>query len=401
MANDAKLIMVMTMVILWAAVEEVVGYHSLIASFILGMVIPRDKGVASALLDKLYYPVGLVALPLYVTFSGYLVKAQHTPAQATDIAAWMPVLAIWGISILSMAVKVASALAVAWAYRSPLYEALLQGFLLNSRGFPDLMLINIGTEKQMLNFGCLIVVMLSSILSAFLVAPTVLDVMWATNKLELTYKHPGIENQGPVAELRLLACLHDIIDVPSTISLIETCCGSSDSPLSIYSMHLIEYNEQTATQLLYRHDASDAAISFFSNMHEEVCRSAEDMQTSIILLPFHKLQRVDGRMQERNSRFRKLNQKVIRHAPCPVGVLVDRGLGDTMLRSASRISQNRNVYGLFFGGPNDREAVALGCRLAEHPHRDCPELGPEGDLLASSEFSITSSVLVVIKGAPG
>ncbi|ERN20433.1 hypothetical protein AMTR_s00068p00113810 [Amborella trichopoda] len=148
MANDAKLIMVMTMVILWAAVEEVVGYHSLIASFILGMVIPRDKGVASALLDKLYYPVGLVALPLYVTFSGYLVKAQHTPAQATDIAAWMPVLAIWGISILSMAVKVASALAVAWAYRSPLYEALLQGFLLNSRGFPDLMLINIGTEKQ-------------------------------------------------------------------------------------------------------------------------------------------------------------------------------------------------------------------------------------------------------------
>jgi len=48
-----------------------------------------------------------------------------------------------------------------------------------------------------------------------------------------------------------------------------------------------------------------------------------------------------------------------------VGILVDRGLGGTRQVQASDVSYDVVVG--FFGGRDDREALAYGMRLAEHP----------------------------------
>jgi hypothetical protein len=60
-----------------------------------------------------------------------------------------------------------------------------------------------------------------------------------------------------------------------------------------------------------------------------------------------------------------VNRKVLEHAPCSVGILVDRGLGGTTHVAASNVSYFITV--LFFGGCDDREALAYGARMAEHP----------------------------------
>ncbi|ERN20427.1 hypothetical protein AMTR_s00068p00111100 [Amborella trichopoda] len=241
------------------------------------------------------------------------------------------------------------------------------------------------------------VVMVSSFLNSLVAALALLGIIRVNKKPNVMIStHSGMEEQSIGAELHLLVCLHNVIDVPCSINLIESCRGHGTFSLSVNTMHLIEYNERTAAQLLYRRDIthmlvggewkqiSDAfeayrskvafsmrhstTISFFFNMYEDICGRAKEVDASMIVLPYHMLYRADGKMQVRNLAIRKLNQRVISHAPCPVGIIINRGLGGTTLRSAAHMSHNRNVLGLFFGGPSDREAVTLGGRLAEHPN---------------------------------
>ncbi|KAK3188606.1 hypothetical protein Dsin_028167 [Dipteronia sinensis] len=70
-------------------------------------------------------------------------------------------------------------------------------------------------------------------------------------------------------------------------------------------------------------------------------------------------------MESLGHSFHMVNQRVLRHASCSVGILVDRGLGGTTQVSASELSYK--VVVPFFGGPDDCEALAFGMRMAEHP----------------------------------
>lgn len=108
------------------------------------------------------------------------------------------------------------------------------------------------------------------------------------------------------------------------------------------------------------------AISDLQNIHEDIIASAQQKRTALIILPFHKFQRSDsGELESLGSSHRHVNQRVLRSAPCSVALLIDRGLGGTGLISSSDIAYSMAV--LFFGGPDDREALEYGSRLAEHP----------------------------------
>ncbi|GJZ75266.1 hypothetical protein Tco_0639731 [Tanacetum coccineum] len=62
--------------------------------------------------------------------------------------------------------------------------------------------------------------------------------------------------------------------------------------------------------------------------------------------------------------MRHVNRKVLRHAPCSVGVAVDRGLRSTQL---SREIQCISATIIFIVGNDDREALAYASRVARHP----------------------------------
>lgn len=57
--------------------------------------------------------------------------------------------------------------------------------------------------------------------------------------------------------------------------------------------------------------------------------------------------------------------RVLKHAMCSVGIFVGRGLGGMAHVPASNVSYSVTV--LFFGGRDDREALAYGAHMAEHP----------------------------------
>ncbi|XP_043705694.1 cation/H(+) antiporter 18-like [Telopea speciosissima] len=100
-------------------------------------------------------------------------------------------------------------------------------------------------------------------------------------------------------------------------------------------------------------------------MKTNCCTSAENKRVAMIVLPFHKHERVDGSMETTRNDFRWANQRVLEHVRCSVGILVDRGFGGTTHVSASEVSSS--IIVLFFRECDDREALANGARMAEHP----------------------------------
>lgn len=218
----------------------------------------------------------------------------------------------------------------------------------------------------------------------------------------LGYKHIAFEFQSPESELKLLACVHGPRPVATMIGLIASSKGPENVAITPYLMHLIELPEKTKTNLLYHQKEEDElsdddnyggndvveineavdifaaetgvnihqvkVVSPYGSMYADVCEFAEDIRASIIILQFHKHQRIDGKLEIGKEGIRTTNQKVLRHAKCSVAVLVDRGLtAGTSYASASSGSL-QHVAMLFFGGPDDREALGLSKRLGMHHH---------------------------------
>ncbi|KAL6013180.1 hypothetical protein ACLOJK_003672 [Asimina triloba] len=223
------------------------------------------------------------------------------------------------------------------------------------------------------------------------------------------YKRRTIQRTRLDQELRVLVGIHNPRSIPTMINLLEATHPTKHSPLSIFALHLVELTGR-ATAMMIAHNYSKSssaahfkhhthsrapvnrtqaysdqianaldnyqqqslgvsasthtAISPYSSMHEDICNLAEDKRVALILLPFHKEQTLDGAMESANPAFRSINSSVLANAPCSVAILVDRGLA-TAARAPS--SMAHHVIVLFFGGPDDREALACAWHMAEHP----------------------------------
>ncbi|KAJ6426513.1 hypothetical protein OIU84_022167 [Salix udensis] len=136
--------------------------------------------------------------------------------------------------------------------------------------------------------------------------------------------------------------------------------GASGLVLTLLSWHFDAFQQLSRVSV-----RPMTSISSMADMHEDICTTAERKRAAMIILPFHKQQRLDGSLETARTDFQLVNRRVLGDAPCSVGILVDRGLGGTTQVSASNVSYDITV--LFFGGHDDREALAYGARMAEHP----------------------------------
>lgn len=156
----------------------------------------------------------------------------------------------------------------------------------------------------------------------------------------------GLQWQDPSGDLRIMVCLQGPHNVPAAINIIELTRGSPDEGmLMVYTMDMVELTGHTAATLAlgegvdavtvteetvvemreeitvalqaYERESGEGlmirrllALSSYEDMHEDVCNSAADALAALVVMPFHKRQRVDGGMEDAFPQFRLVNQKV-------------------------------------------------------------------------------------------
>lgn len=214
-------------------------------------------------------------------------------------------------------------------------------------------------------------------------------------------------------ELRILACLHSSGNVPSLITLTESTRSTKNSSLKLFVMHLVELTERSSSIMMVQRARKNGfpffarfrkasewrdqmaaafqaysqlgrvkvrpttAVSSLATMHEDICHVADDKRVTMIILPFHRNWRLFGGGDDKEEveenvghGWRVVNQRVLKNAPCSVAVLVDRGFGAAAAQTPGPgpiVGVGQRICVVFFGGPDDREALELGGRMAEHP----------------------------------
>ncbi|CAL0304527.1 unnamed protein product [Lupinus luteus] len=391
-----ELLLILFLLLVSSMIVEICGYNSIINCFIIGLLFPKEGKSARTLLHKLGYSIYNFALPVYFGYMGLQCDLIFIFKRLDSIAN----MAI--LILLSIGGKLSGTLIVCRYLGIPTSEAIFLGFLLNTRGYADVLLFG-AAAKSVITFSTeaynvlLVSIVLNTIISGMIVAFLARgeERMFANN-------HTAIEPQNLDDELRILACVYDPRQLSAILATVLAIHGSRASPSTTYLMHLIELVKKIKSNLLFHEeesaDISDdedyggndvveinnaldvftadtkilvhqrREVSPFPSLYEDICNDAEDLQVSIILLPFHKHQRIDGKLECGKEGIRKTNQKVLRYAPCSVGVIVERGLSKVPGFSSLVTSETiKNVATLFFGGSDDREALAWSLRISKSP----------------------------------
>ncbi|CAH2080216.1 unnamed protein product [Thlaspi arvense] len=375
-------------------ITDAIGIHSMFGAFVVGVLIPKEGPFAGALVEKVEDLVSGLFLPLYFVASGLKTNvATIQGAQSWGLLVLVTVTACFG--------KIVGTLGVSLAFKIPMREALALGFLMNTKGLVELIVLNIGKDRKVLNDQTFSIMVLMALFTTFITTPIVMAVYKPARraKKEGEYKHKTVERDSTNTQLRILTCFHGAGSVPSMINLLEASRGiEKGEGLCVYALHLRELSERSSAILMvhkvrkngmpfWNRRGADAdqvvvafqafqqlsrvnvrpmtAISSMSDIHEDICTTASRKRAAIVILPFHKHQQLDGSLETTRGDYRWVNRRVLVDAPCSVGIFVDRGLGGSSQVSAQDVSYS--VVALFFGGRDDREALAYGLRMAEHP----------------------------------
>ncbi|CAK7336478.1 unnamed protein product [Dovyalis caffra] len=395
--TNAEFLVFLSLLITAGLVIEEYGFNSTISCFMFGLMFPREGKTTRTLLHKLSYATYNFILPVYFGYIGFQLDVSY-------MGSLVPSITVIVMILMSIASKIIGTLVACHYLKIPTDEGIVLGFLLDLKGnmefqmlgkLPEEILKPWKEEEDVHNL-IVTVVVINTVITGVVVA-----LILKKKEEYFSHRHISLELSEPESELRVLVCVYGSRHISSKIGLISAFSESLKTPVTAYLMHLVELpKKRTKKNLMYHqlqdgdqysdeedyggddvveiNDAVDAytmetkvlihqkkVVSSFEKLYEDVCDYIEDLRVSIIFLTFHKHQRLDGKMESGKEGMRITNHKVLRHAPCSVGIFVDRGQTGFQQPSSQSV---QNIATLFFGGPDDREALACSKMIAAHPH---------------------------------
>ncbi|KAL0740675.1 hypothetical protein Bca4012_082188 [Brassica carinata] len=374
-------------VVFCSFITDACGASSVTGAFLFGLSIPHDHIIRNMIEEKLHDYLSGILMPLFYIICGlrldlgYLFKTTTIKALVSVISA-------------SFMVKILSTVICSLFLRMPLRDGFAVGALMNTKGTMALVILNAGRDRKSLD-----VIMYTHLTVVFLLMSIVVQPLLTytyTPKKKLTsYKYRNVQNLKGEGEFRVLTCVHVLASVSGITRLLQV-----SNPLNVFAIHLVELTGRTTASMLIMNDQSKpranfsdrvraeteqiaemfegmevknnamlvqtlTAVSPYATMHEDICTLAEDKRASIILLPYHKNLAPDGRLGEGNDAHEDVNHNVLKHAPCSVGILVDRGMMNVRSDSSSFQGETtkKEIVMLFIGGKDDREALAYAWRM--------------------------------------
>lgn len=119
---------------------DAIGVHSMFGAFVVGVLVPKEGPFAVSLVEKVEDLVSSLFLPMYFVSSGL----------KTNIAT-IQGLQSWGLLVLVIFTacfgKIVGTVVVSLMCKVPFYEAVTLGFLMNTKGLVELIVLNIGKDR--------------------------------------------------------------------------------------------------------------------------------------------------------------------------------------------------------------------------------------------------------------
>ncbi|GMI74141.1 cation/hydrogen exchanger 28 [Hibiscus trionum] len=369
------------------------GYSPFLSSFMAGLFLPTEGRISKWAISKLNYLLSLLFYPLLCFWVG--LKIDFTEFEFVQQATWERFFAL--LFIVSIGKIVGTIIGgILLGFRWPELAAI--GLLLMAKGHFHIYFavhaLRHGEIEMTTCISMVIVFFLSVVHTPFVVK----HIIERAREL-VPVQRMTLQCLDPTSELRIMLCVHGPHNLPSSTNLLDISRGKPIPGLCVYVTDMVELTEKLAvtlkreggtdnmvvtdmsvidvreqiTRAFQSHvDENNAGVtlcrshvlSSFNGMAKDLIVLAEELMVSLILLPFHKRLNADGTHDSGTPGFRYVNRKLLRNAPCSIGILVERGSG-----FAEKITKSSqcDVAIIFIGGKDDREALSYAGRVAWHP----------------------------------
>jgi K+:H+ antiporter len=357
-------LMAVTLLLLLASsfVTELIGIHALFGAFLFGAVVPKERGIARQLAEKLEDLVVVLFLPLFFAYSGLRTQI----GLLNTASGWT----MCGLVVLVACVGKFGGSAVAarltglgWRESSAI------GILMNTRGLMELIVLNIGLDLGVIPPTLFAMMVLMALITTFITSP-LLERIYPLEELArelIDGAEPAVPVTPAARGYTVLLCVSYERSGPALVTLGGALAGHADDKARIYALRLIRpanrasfdftgeeqlTSEAALMPLLDRARSLDLKVrplSFVSPQPaKDICEVAEVKQADLIMLGWHKpllgTAMLGGTVHD-----------VMERAKTDVGVLIDRGLGKI-----------ERVLVPYLGSDHDRGALKLAQRLAHH-----------------------------------
>jgi nucleotide-binding universal stress UspA family protein len=371
---------VLLLVLVSAWLTELMGIHAVFGAFLFGAILPRQGGLARALVEKLEDLIIIALVPLFFAYSGVrtqigLLDSGH------DWAVCGLILVVATLGKAGGGALAARLSGLSWR------EAGALGVLMNTRGLMGIIVLNIGLDLGVI----------STALFSMLIIMALVTTVVATPLLQWIYPAEAmardlVEALQPPArepleiEERVLVCVSHAAAAPGLLDVASCLAAQGARLVALHlvptgeraGLHLDEEEETPAPLLAAAASAAElgvemTSLSFLSpDPADDICRVAEVQRADLVLLGSH-------RPLIGHNALGGTVGAVLRQTRSAVAVLVDRG-----------VEAARAPLVLFRGSQDDRAALLLAGRVA----------GPTGGVTVLIDGAAPPADLVAEVGAP-
>ncbi|KAK7387483.1 hypothetical protein VNO78_28323 [Psophocarpus tetragonolobus] len=392
--KETYVVLILLGPLVMAAISDSLGIYFIIGPFLYGLVLPNGAPLATTVIERSELLVSEFFMSFFFLFIG----------MKTDLSGvsdhWNVVLVVQGILFVGCLVKILVCSLISRTYNIKPKHGVVLGLILNVKGIIELIFYSRMNKLGIIDTEVYSVAVMYVVLMTSVCIPLI----------KCMYRHQRVCKRGSLegagvrtiqnmignTELKIASCVHTDGHVRSMIALIEACKPSIESPICVHVVHLVELIGESTPILLsmnmnktntksfsvnyhntnhilrafenYSNNSSGPVtilshvnVAPFRSMHEAVCNLAQDNSVHLLIIPFHQNDQSLGCHVART--IRNLNSNFLANAKGTLGILVDRY--SMLSQCTSKLSFHVGIF--FIGGKDDREALALGIRMLEHP----------------------------------
>lgn len=304
-----------------ASVTEWIGIHALFGAFLFGTVVPRERGLANVLIEKIEDLVTLVLLPIFFAYSGLRTQIGllDTPGAWGTAAVIIAVATLGKFGGTAMAARLTGL---------DTRSAAAVGVLMNTRGLMELVVLNIGLDLKVISPELFAMMVVMALVTTLATSPVLERIFPAAQMMKEAPQTPADLAPG------VLLCVSDPGISLAMMHLADAWTRRSKG--TVWALHLsplqrMSESLQAATPRMEPLQALAIAagalgvqvtpLSFASaDPGEDVARMAAIKQVPLVVIGGHRSWRQDRETLGGTA------GDILRRSPTDVGVLIDRGL---------------------------------------------------------------------------
>ncbi|KAH7856614.1 hypothetical protein Vadar_003551 [Vaccinium darrowii] len=359
--------------------SEYLSMSGYFGAMILGLSVPPGQPLGSGVVEKLDAFISAVLLPVCLIGVGRYVNIFQITMKHYIQAEIIILLALFG--------KVAAGVIPAVISRMPYKDSFALGLVLSAPGFWDVLFFKLYLRYTLVDPEFYTILTVMAVLTKAVLTPLIYY-LYDPSKRYSNYKRRTVQQSRNEHELRILLCLHEEDQVFTLMNVLKATHPTREKPIGAFVLDLIklvgryhpllinhQFHQRHSTTLTRTDRIINAfnqyelcsegsirhqhytSMTPYATMHDDICTLALEKSTSILIFPFQKSD---------NSPIPGVIKNLLDKAPCSVGILVDKRI-ITHWRFDSHNQTRISVCVVFAGGPDAREALAYGMRMAANP----------------------------------